>query len=65
LKTNWRQGKNAGEKRKRTRRRRREREKYYQRKRYPSEEVEEEIPEYLGKENAKERKMMARFRCGN
>jgi hypothetical protein len=25
----------------------------------------EEIPEYLGKESAKERKMMARFRCGN
>jgi hypothetical protein len=24
----------------------------------------EEIPEYLGKESAKERKMMARFRCG-
>ncbi|KAJ3629499.1 hypothetical protein MTP99_013891 [Tenebrio molitor] len=24
-----------------------------------------EIPEYLGKESAKERKMMARFRCGN
>jgi hypothetical protein len=25
----------------------------------------EEIPEYLGRENAKERKVMARFRCGN
>jgi hypothetical protein len=25
----------------------------------------EEIPEYLGKKSAKERKMMARFRCGN
>jgi hypothetical protein len=25
----------------------------------------EEIPEYLGKETARERKMMARFRCGN
>jgi hypothetical protein len=25
----------------------------------------EEIPEYLGREHAKERKMMARFRCGN
>ncbi|KAJ3621596.1 hypothetical protein MTP99_003712 [Tenebrio molitor] len=25
----------------------------------------EEIPEYLGRESAKERKMMARFRCGN
>jgi hypothetical protein len=24
-----------------------------------------EIPEYLGKECARERKMMARFRCGN
>jgi hypothetical protein len=65
LKTKWRKGKNAGEKRKRTRRRRRERKKYYQRKGYASEEVEEEIPEYLGKENAKERKKKARFRCGN
>jgi hypothetical protein len=25
----------------------------------------EEIPEYLGRESAKERKKMARFRCGN
>jgi hypothetical protein len=25
----------------------------------------EEIPEYLGKESARERKMMVRFRCGN
>jgi hypothetical protein len=25
----------------------------------------EEIPEYLGRESAKGRKMMARFRCGN
>jgi hypothetical protein len=25
----------------------------------------EEIPEYLGRENTRERKMMARFRCGN
>jgi hypothetical protein len=25
----------------------------------------EEIPEYLGRESAKERKMMATFRCGN
>ncbi|KAH0821199.1 hypothetical protein GEV33_001592 [Tenebrio molitor] len=25
----------------------------------------EEIPEYLGRENARARKMMARFRCGN
>jgi hypothetical protein len=25
----------------------------------------EEMPEYLGREGAKERKMMARFRCGN
>jgi hypothetical protein len=25
----------------------------------------EEISEYLGREHAKERKMMARFRCGN
>jgi hypothetical protein len=25
----------------------------------------QEIREYLGRENAKERKMMARFRCGN
>jgi hypothetical protein len=25
----------------------------------------EEIPEYLGRESARERKMMARFRCGN
>jgi hypothetical protein len=25
----------------------------------------EEIPEYLGRECARERKMMARFRCGN
>jgi hypothetical protein len=25
----------------------------------------EEIPKYLGKESAKERKMMVRFRCGN
>jgi hypothetical protein len=25
----------------------------------------EEIPEYLGREGARERKMMARFRCGN
>jgi hypothetical protein len=25
----------------------------------------EEIPEYLGREGAKERQMMARFRCGN
>ncbi|KAJ3629148.1 hypothetical protein MTP99_013561 [Tenebrio molitor] len=25
----------------------------------------EEIPEYLGRESAKERKMMARLRCGN
>jgi hypothetical protein len=25
----------------------------------------EEIPKYLGRESAKERKMMARFRCGN
>jgi hypothetical protein len=24
----------------------------------------EEIPEYLGRESAKERKMMARYRCG-
>jgi hypothetical protein len=24
-----------------------------------------EIPEYLGRESAKERKMIARFRCGN
>jgi hypothetical protein len=24
-----------------------------------------EIPEYLGRESARERKMMARFRCGN
>jgi hypothetical protein len=27
--------------------------------------MSEEIPEYLGRESAKERKMMARFRCGN
>jgi hypothetical protein len=25
----------------------------------------EEIPEYLGRKSARERKMMARFRCGN
>jgi hypothetical protein len=25
----------------------------------------EEIPEYLGRESARERKMMARFTCGN
>jgi hypothetical protein len=25
----------------------------------------EEIPEYLGRESARERKMMGRFRCGN
>jgi hypothetical protein len=25
----------------------------------------EEIPEYLGRESVKERKMMARYRCGN
>jgi hypothetical protein len=25
----------------------------------------EEIPEFLGRESARERKMMARFRCGN
>jgi hypothetical protein len=25
----------------------------------------EEIPEYLGRENARERKMMVRFKCGN
>jgi hypothetical protein len=25
----------------------------------------QEIPEYLGRERAKERKMIARFRCGN
>jgi hypothetical protein len=25
----------------------------------------EEIPEYLGRENARERKMIARLRCGN
>jgi hypothetical protein len=25
----------------------------------------EEIPEYLGRENARKRKMMTRFRCGN
>jgi hypothetical protein len=25
----------------------------------------EEIPEYLGRESARERKMMAKFRCGN
>jgi hypothetical protein len=25
----------------------------------------EEIPEYLGRENAREKKMMGRFRCGN
>jgi hypothetical protein len=25
----------------------------------------EEIPQFLGRESAKERKMMARFRCGN
>jgi hypothetical protein len=25
----------------------------------------EEIPEYLGRESARERKMMARFRCRN
>jgi hypothetical protein len=25
----------------------------------------EEIPEYLGRDSARERKMMARFRCGN
>jgi hypothetical protein len=25
----------------------------------------EEIPKYLGRESVKERKMMARFRCGN
>jgi hypothetical protein len=25
----------------------------------------EEIPEYLRRENGRERKMMARFRCGN
>jgi hypothetical protein len=25
----------------------------------------EEIPEYLGRESGKERKKMARFRCGN
>jgi hypothetical protein len=25
----------------------------------------EEIPEYLWRERARERKMMARFRCGN
>jgi hypothetical protein len=27
--------------------------------------VTEDVPVYLGKESAKERKMMARFRCGN
>jgi hypothetical protein len=27
--------------------------------------MKEEIPEYLGRESARERKMMARFRCGN
>jgi hypothetical protein len=27
--------------------------------------VTEEIPVYLGSENARERKMMTRFRCGN
>jgi hypothetical protein len=27
--------------------------------------ITEEIPEYLGRETVKERKMMARFRCGN
>jgi hypothetical protein len=27
--------------------------------------VTEEIPEYLARESATERKMMARFRCGN
>jgi hypothetical protein len=27
--------------------------------------VAEEIPGYLGRESARERKMMARFRCGN
>jgi hypothetical protein len=27
--------------------------------------ITEEIPEYLGRNSAKERKMMARFRCGN
>jgi hypothetical protein len=27
--------------------------------------MREEIPEYLGRERGKERKMMARFRCGN
>jgi hypothetical protein len=27
--------------------------------------VAEDVPVYLGKERAKERKMMARFRCGN
>jgi hypothetical protein len=25
----------------------------------------EKIPEYLGRESARERKMMVRFRCGN
>jgi hypothetical protein len=25
----------------------------------------EEISEYMGRDNARERKMMARFRCGN
>jgi hypothetical protein len=25
----------------------------------------QEIPEYLGRERAKERKMIVRFRCGN
>jgi hypothetical protein len=27
--------------------------------------MREEIPEYLGKKSARERKMMAKFRCGN
>jgi hypothetical protein len=27
--------------------------------------VTEEIPEFLGRESARERKMMARFKCGN
>jgi hypothetical protein len=27
--------------------------------------VTEDVPVYLGRESAKERKMMARFRCGN
>jgi hypothetical protein len=30
-----------------------------------TEEEEEEVPEYLGRECAKERRMMARFRCKN